>query len=117
MLSNLGARVVTHSFLPEACLAKELQMCYAAVCYVVDYAETGSRYQPLGVGELFGAVEESSAAQRVSQVLAAMGPVTDALASQAASLTGQCGCRAPMDQKIAQYELSDDWHEWLQLGS
>ena len=38
MLTTIGAELVTHAFVPEVFLAWYLQMCHAAICYIVNYA-------------------------------------------------------------------------------
>jgi len=81
MLMAIGAEVVTHSFVPEVFLAKELQMCYAAVCYVVNYAETGSRHKPFVAGDLFGGLSQSSETQRLAGAVGALSRIAAGVSS------------------------------------
>ena len=53
-LAAAGGELVSHNFAPEAFLAKELELCFAGLAYVVNYAETGSRYRPFSANDLFG---------------------------------------------------------------
>ena len=71
MYGTVGAEVVSHTFVPEVFLAKELELCYAAVCYVVNYAETGSRHRPFAAGSLFGPLSAKSDTQRLAGVVTA----------------------------------------------
>ncbi|MEK6656839.1 MAG: hypothetical protein AABY58_05295 [Nitrospirota bacterium] len=36
---QIGADMVGMTLVPEAFLAKELEMCYGAICYITNYAE------------------------------------------------------------------------------
>lgn len=115
MLGTMGADVVTHYFAPDVFLAKELEMCYAAVCYVVNYAETGSRHRPFATGDLFGGLTQRTDVQRLAAALSAMGPVIETVAQQVAQRTSDCECYHTMDVFRKRFPLSDDWREWLSL--
>jgi len=114
MLSMIGAEIVTHSFAPEPFLARELQMGYAAVCYVTNYAETGSRYQPYAAGGLFkdlgfitdaGRAGPAGALGRIAANLAVSLANLDAVAySPASSQSGH----------IEKFNLPADWREWFE---
>ena len=49
---SYGCDLVGMTLVPEVFLAKELEMCYAAICYVTNYAE-GIWEKPFKAGELF----------------------------------------------------------------
>jgi len=115
MLGTMGAEVVTHCFAPEAFLARELQMCYAAVCYVVNYAETGSRHRPFAGGGLFGPLSAKSDADRLAGVVAAMAHVAARVAAVLDRVEKLCECRQSLAHLIREYDLPADWHEWLAL--
>jgi len=113
-LGSLGAEVVTHAFAPEVFLAKELQLCYAAVCYVVNYAETGSRHRPFAAGDLFGGLMPKSESQRLAGTVAAMSQIVRHVASAVAPAPKTCECDKTMTHHIRAYGLSDDWRKWFQ---
>lgn len=48
---SIGAEIIGMTLMPEASLAKELALCYAAVCVVVNYA-AGISQNPLTVKEV-----------------------------------------------------------------
>jgi 5'-methylthioadenosine phosphorylase len=112
-LASLGTEIVTHTFAPEMFLARELQMCYAGLCYVRSYAESGSRQPPLG-GALFESMEPQSGSDRLAGVVESLGRIVAnvALATRESSMT--CGCKQIQQPHIEQYGLSDDWHQWFQ---
>lgn len=113
MFGAVGVQVVTHSFVPEVFLAKELELCYAAVCYVVNYAEMGSRHRPFATGDLFGGLTQRSDGERLACAVGAMGRTAKAVADQAVAGERDCDCGQTMAAHRSRYALSDDWHEWF----
>lgn len=117
MLAAMGAEVVTHSFVPEVFLARELQMCYAAVCYVVNYAETGSRHRPFAAGELFGGLTQKSDSDRLAGAVGAMSRIVSAVADAISRRKRlDCDCDKTMAHHVRQYHLPDDWRKWFDSG-
>jgi 5'-methylthioinosine phosphorylase len=113
MLTAIGAEMVTHAFAPEVFLAKELELCYAAVCYAVDYAETGSRHRPFIPGALFGGMGEKSDSERVAGTVGAMSQIVSAVAVAAQSSERVCECPSTMASHVRDYGLSRDWRTWF----
>jgi 5'-methylthioadenosine phosphorylase len=121
MLAAMGAELVTHSFVPEVFLAKELQMCYASLCYVVNYAETGSSHRTFAAGELFGGLTQKSDGDRLAGALAAMSSIASNILSAAARATTQtkhlCDCHQTMLANQRHYNLPTDWRKWFTTPS
>jgi 5'-methylthioadenosine phosphorylase len=113
MLSGMGAALVSHTFAPEMFLARELELCYAAVCYIVNYAETGSRHRPLAVGELFGGLAMPNESTRLERATGALGQVAAKLAAGLAGAQGGCECGQSMEYHRKQFGLGDDWRTWF----
>lgn len=113
MLAAGGAELVTHSFVPEAFLARELQLCYAPLCYVVNYAETGSRHRPFSAGDLFGGLTEKSQTERIGAAIGAISTITRNLAAAVNASEKICECDKVQAANIRQYDLPDDWHKWF----
>jgi len=113
MMAGFGAQVVTHNFVPEVFLAKELELCYAAVCYLVNYAETGSRHRPYAVGELFGGLTPLGDSERLHHALSLMTDINRRLAQATATAPRICDCARTMDHNRRAYGLDDDWHKWF----
>ena len=111
--ASLGAEVVSHTFVPENFLAKELQLCYAAVCYVVNYAETGSRHRPFAAGDLFGGLVRDSGRERLAATLAAMNQVSEGLAEALDREPKICECDKTLAHSVEKYGLGQDWRQWL----
>lgn len=110
-----GAELVTHTFIPEIFLARELQVCYAALAYVVNYAETGSRHRPFVGGGLFTDVPEPATSRRLVSALTRMVDVSFGLAEATADEADACTCGQSMEENIRRYNLSEDWHDWFDL--
>ncbi len=113
MYSTVGAQVVSHAFAPEVFLAKELQMCYAAVCYVVNYAESGSRHRPFAAGSLFGPLSDKSDGERLAGIVGAQVQIVRQVALALKAGRDVCECAEPMACNIRQLNLSPDWHNWF----
>ncbi|MDP6545681.1 MAG: MTAP family purine nucleoside phosphorylase [Phycisphaerae bacterium] len=111
-LASQGAEIVTHTFSPEMFLARELQMCYVALCYVLDYAEAGSRQPPLG-GALFESMEPQAGTERLAGVVGSLGQIVANVATAARESSVTCGCDRIQSQHIEQYALADDWRQWF----
>ena len=110
---TVGAEVVTHTFVPEVFLAKELQLCYAAVCYVVNYAETGSRHQPFVPGSLFGPLSDKTDTERLAAVVGAMSEIVRNVAVAVEQGGRTCECGKAMAAVVRQYDLPSDWRQWF----
>ena len=113
MLAHVGADYVTHTFVPEVFLAKELQMCYGAILYVVNYAETGSRHRPFASGGLFGGLTEVGEAERLGRAMEMMSEVVSKAAEAVATGKRRCECDKTMESHVTGYGLSKDWRTWF----
>jgi 5'-methylthioadenosine phosphorylase len=113
MLATVGAEVVTHAFVPELFLAKELQLCYTAVCYVVNYAETGSRHRPFAAGSLFGPLSEKPDDERLAGVVGAMSQIARGVAQFVVQTPRTCECGRTMAHFQRAYNLPPDWRQWF----
>ncbi|MFP4354810.1 MAG: MTAP family purine nucleoside phosphorylase [Phycisphaerae bacterium] len=113
VLAGLDAEVVTHTLVPEMFLAKELQICYSGVCYIVNYAETGSRHRPFETGGLFGSVHRFAHGRQYDSVNASLDEIARALAEALAMGQEPCECAKAMQAMREQFDLSADWKSWL----
>lgn len=116
MYSTVGAQVVTHAFVPEMFLAKELQMCYAAICYVVNFAEAGIRHRPFAAGSLFGPLSDKSDGERLAGIVSAQEQIVRQVALAIEGDRDQCECDQAMAGNIREFDLSPDWHNWFPIS-
>lgn len=113
MLATMGGEIVTHTLVPEVFLARELEMCYAGACYIVNYAETGSRHRPFAAGDLFGGLTEAGDAHRLSGVVNGLGAMLAAVARRLDEIEKICECDMTMDAFRKRYDLPADWRQWI----
>ena len=113
MLGIAGAQLVTHTLVPEVFLARELQLCFAGACYLVSYAETGSRHQPFTTGALFGGLTQATRDERLNLAVRALPDLLKRLAAKLEAGQPSCECGQGMANMAKEYELPADWHEWL----
>ncbi len=112
-----GAELVGHSFAPEAFLAKELQLCFAGLAYVANYAETGSRHRPFSANDLFGGLAGPSEGERTAHAIDAIADLTDWLAGYLAEHPPTCECDRTMAYEARKFGLGDDWRQWFGQGA
>ena len=117
LLANAGAELITHTLAPEFALAKELQMCFAGVCYVVNYAETGSRHTPFQTGDLFGGLTKSSQAQRARRAADCLGELIGKLLERLPFVQSACECGQSMAHHVETEQLGEDWRTWFEGAS
>jgi len=111
----LGGDVVGMTLCPEVFLARELEICYAAILYVTNYAE-GLRPAEAQPARLFGGLmspEEERAQQQAVRAL-------PALLGRAATLLGtlpeSCTCQRSMERYRKSGRVGDDWRRWMKSG-
>lgn len=105
-----GATLVGMTLIPEAFLAKELEMCYCPLCYVTNYAEgvVERQYKP---GELFeGLLPRDEKAVVEAAVHALPGIATEALLTEHDET---CNCARSMERYRKRGDIGDDWHTWI----
>ena len=110
----LGAELVGNSFVPEVFLAKELQLCYAGLSYVTDYAESGSDFKPYETGGLFEALGMVTDEQRVSDAVEMLPSILMKLTATLERVTRDCRCNVSMAHHIAKGEIGKDWQTWFE---
>lgn len=108
-----GADLLGHSLAPEAFLAKELQMCYASLCFIDDFAETGSVHRPYEAGSLFQDLGLKDSNQRARDALDQIPTILGLLLDSMPKLKPQCTCQTALAELIASGTLAQDFHEWF----
>jgi len=106
-----GATLVGMTLIPEAFLAKELEMCYCPVCYVTNYAEgvVDRQYRP---GELFEGLLSADEKMDVDAAVEAIPTIAlDALL--ATENEPQCQCHLSMERYRRRGDIGPDWHTWI----
>jgi 5'-methylthioadenosine phosphorylase len=108
--ASYGAELIGLTLAPEVFLAKELQLCYASICYVASYAENGSDFRPFENGRVLDrAVEAQRAAAAVERLPRLLERLCDVLKRTPAA----CTCESSMQHHIAGGQIGLDWRTWF----
>ncbi|MBP7867540.1 MAG: MTAP family purine nucleoside phosphorylase [Acidobacteria bacterium] len=108
----IGGDLVGMTLCPEAFLARELEMCYAPLCYVTNFAE-GLVRRPAKPGVLFGGMLTDAERERVDECVEAFPAVFGHALARLAVLPGRCICRQAMLRYRREGVLGEDWREWV----
>lgn len=103
-----GATLVGMTLIPEAFLAKELEICYCPLCYVTNYAEgvVDRQYRP---GELFEGLLSADERTRVEAAVEALPQIaTEALLSAEEA----CQCYLSMERYRRRGDIGPNWRSW-----
>jgi 5'-methylthioadenosine phosphorylase len=111
-LASAGADLVGMTLCPEAFLARELEICYAPVAYVTNYAE-GVRRLPYRRGTLFEGMLPSSSASAVEAAKNAIPPIALAAAAALAGEERDCPCAVSMERYRRRGVIGPDFREWV----
>ena len=108
-----GADFVGMTLCPEVFLARELEICYAPICYVTNYAEgvrPGTAFEP---GRLF---EGLASKKELDAVALAVARFPDILCATGRLLDGQprnCPCPRLMERYRKRGDIGPDWRTWI----
>jgi 5'-methylthioinosine phosphorylase len=111
-LRILQADLVGMTLVPETFLARELEMCYAPVCYLTNYAE-GVTPRKFAKGQLFEGMQTE--AERVS-VEASIRRFPNLLRDSFLALKGMpraCDCQHALQRYKDKGMIGDDWRQWF----
>jgi len=109
---SYGGQLVGMTLAPETFLARELEMCYAALCYVTNYAE-GVRVREHAAGELFGGLSSKEEAERVELAVQTFPQIIELAAERFISEPLVCSCRSAMERYRKEGRISGDWRSWI----
>ncbi len=112
MLKILGADMVGMTIIPEVFLARELEMCYAPLAYITNYAE-GTRCLPYEKGVLFEGTLAKNDEQAVQRAVAGMGRLLPQALTKLSSISRDCPCKDAMLRYKRRGDIGEDWHDWI----
>lgn len=107
-----GGDLIGMNLAPETFLARELEMCYGAICYAVNFAE-GLLDRPYQPGVLF---EGLSSPEETAQVKKAEEAFPDLLLPILARIyenPASCFCSQSMERYKQRGDIGDDFREWI----
>ncbi len=111
-LASAGADMVGMTLCPEAFLARELEICYAPVAYLTNYAE-GVKPLPYRRGKLFEGMLPEDAAARVDRAKNAIPALAIAAAGLLSGRKRDCPCAVSMERYRSRGIIGDDFRDWV----
>ncbi len=105
------AHLVGMTLVPEAFLARELEMCYHPICYVTNYAQ-GVKQRETSPGELFEGMLEEAEQEAVAEAVGRFFEIAAAI-SRALPDERQCPCALAMERYRREGRIGEDWHTWI----
>ena len=105
-----GGELLGQALVPEVFLARELQMCYACLCYVARYAEDGTNYRPFEDGRALAVEVERARARAAVERIPRLLECFSRVLTETPSL---CQCEASMAPHTTNGELEWDWRTWF----
>ncbi len=108
----LGGDLVGQTLVPEVFLARELELCYTALTYVVNYAE-GLVERPYRPGVLLAGLATLEEVEKVRAVEAAFPEMILRLLPALAAAPRQCPCPRLMERYRLRGDISGDWRTWV----
>jgi len=111
-LATAGAHLVGMTLCPEAFLARELEICYAPVAYVTNYAE-GVRKLPYRRGTLFEGMLPPTEASAVEAAKNAIPAIALGAARALAGAERDCPCAVSMERYRKRGVIGPDFRGWV----
>jgi len=111
-LAIAGADLVGMTLCPEAFLARELEICYAPVAYVTNYAE-GVRKMPYRRGALFEGMLPPGEAAAVEAAKNAIPGIAIEAARAIAEKERDCPCAVSMERYGKRGVVGPDFRSWV----
>jgi 5'-methylthioadenosine phosphorylase len=108
----LGGDLVGQTLVPEVFLAREIELCYAALTYVVNYAE-GLMDRPYQPGVLFEGLATPEELARVTAVEAAFPEILLRILPHLAATGRGCPCPRLMERYRVRGDIGEDWKTWV----
>ena len=109
---SYGGDLVGMTLVPEVFLAKELELCYAAICYVTNYAE-GTVDRTFKSGELFEGLSNDAERKAVERAVSQFPIVIDEIAKNIKQQKTICQCSSSMERYKKRGDIGPDWHDWV----
>jgi 5'-methylthioadenosine phosphorylase len=109
---KLGGDLVGMTLVPEVFLAKELEMCYCAICYVTNYAE-GIKDYSFKSGVLFEGMLPEEDKKLVDRAVERFPDIMRELLPEIARKERTCHCQRLMERYRKKGKIGENWKEWI----
>ncbi|MBA4394738.1 MAG: phosphorylase [Desulfobacca sp.] len=107
-----GGDLIGMNLAPETFLARELEICYGAVCYAVNFAE-GMLDRPYQPGVLFEGLSSPEEIAQVKKVEAAFPELLLAILSKVQESPLNCFCQESMRRYKERGDIGPDFRTWI----
>ncbi|MEW6608206.1 MAG: MTAP family purine nucleoside phosphorylase [bacterium] len=107
----LGADVVGMTLIPEVFLARELEMCYVALCYITNYAEGIKEKKGYKKATLFDGLITKEVMKKVDKAVQKFPEIIKEFYKSLLFKDRNCNC----NQLMARYKerIGNNWHNWI----
>ncbi|MEE9499275.1 MAG: MTAP family purine nucleoside phosphorylase, partial [Nitrospinaceae bacterium] len=108
----IGADLVGMTLAPETFLARELEMCYAPVCYLTNYAE-GVTDREFKTGQLFEGMQTDQEKSVVEKSVLQFPAILAASLTLLKDLERACHCKEALQRYRDKGMIGEDWRTWI----
>jgi len=108
----IGADLVGMTLAPETFLARELEMCYAPVCYLTNYAE-GVTDRKFKTGQLFEGMQTDQEKSVVEKSVLQFPDILAASLTLLKDLERACHCKEALQRYRDKGMIGEDWRTWI----
>jgi len=108
----LGADYVGMTLCPEVFLARELEICYAAILYITNYAE-GLKPAAAQPDRLFGGLMSPEEERAQRDAVEALPALIGCAARLLESTHEPCTCQSSMERYRRSGRIGSDWRLWM----
>ena len=107
-----GGDLVGMTLVPELFLARELEMCYASICYLTNFAE-GVVVREFKKGELFEGMQTDQEKAQVEESISRFPAILAGVFLNLLEAERVCQCKNAMQRYKNKGMIDGDWHTWL----
>lgn len=107
-----GADLVGMTLVPELFLARELEICYASICYLTNFAE-GTVTRKFKKGELFEGMQNEQEKALVKISVSRLPGILAGTFLELAKINRTCQCKDAMKRYREKGMISGDWNSWI----
>ncbi len=111
-LRIIGADLVGMTLIPETFLARELEMCYASLCYLTNYAE-GVTPRKFQTGQLFEGMQTEAEAAQVDDSIKRFPDLLRDSFSALREMDRTCHCKDALRRYKDKGMIGEDWRTWV----
>jgi len=109
---QIGSDMVGMTLVPEVFLAKELEICYGALCYISNYGE-GIRPLEYERGVLFEGTLPEEKKEAVSRALKNIPSIIIKALKEVSEKPRDCPCKDSMLRYKIRGDIDSDWRKWI----